>query len=89
MPRRIHIIFLWKTVLPNHKTLLLSTACRPVCRSHPPSLRVDTVLKWLSGSIDGKSPDFVSVYFSVVDSAGHEAGPQSPQVRYLGLEAGL
>ena len=63
---------------------LLSTACRPVRRSHPHSRRVDTVLNWLSGSVDGKFPDFVSVYFSVVDTAGHQSGHQSPEVRYSG-----
>ena len=42
--------------------------------------RVDIALKWLNGS-EGVIPDFVSLYFSDVDSMGHQGGPDSLLVR--------
>ncbi|WP_189530435.1 alkaline phosphatase family protein [Paludibacterium paludis] len=45
----------------------------------PYSTRVDTVLSWLSRE-PGRRPDFATLYFEGVDSAGHEHGPDSPQV---------
>ncbi len=41
--------------------------------------RVDTVVSWLARPV-GKRPDFATLYFEGVDSAGHEFGPDSPEV---------
>ena len=38
--------------------------------------RVDVALAWLNGS-EGVVPDFISLYFSNVDSMGHAGGPDS------------
>ena len=54
-----------------------------VRRSDPNSLRVDTILQWLNGSVGGKFPDLVTMYLNNVDSAAYEAGPQSIQVQYI------
>ena len=43
----------------------------------PHSLRVSTVLDWLEKGANGKLPDFITLYFSSVDSAGHDGGPDS------------
>lgn len=48
----------------------------------PYSQRVDTVLKWLSGSEGGVFPDLMLLYFDQVDKAGHEAGPESERVNF-------
>jgi predicted AlkP superfamily pyrophosphatase or phosphodiesterase len=45
----------------------------------PNSQRIDQVLAWLTMP-DDKRPSFVAVYFSDTDSAGHEHGPDSPEV---------
>jgi predicted AlkP superfamily pyrophosphatase or phosphodiesterase len=45
----------------------------------PAAARVDTVLGWLGQPV-GTRPDFVTLYFEAVDSAGHEHGPDSPEV---------
>lgn len=42
--------------------------------------RVDQVLKWLKMPL-GKRPNFITLYFSEVDSKGHKYGPDSPEVR--------
>jgi hypothetical protein len=42
--------------------------------------RVAQVLEWLKLSPE-KRPHFISMYFSGVDSAGHESGPDSEQTR--------
>ena len=49
----------------------------------PYHMRVDTALQWLNGSSDGRIPDFISLYFSNTDSAGHEGGPDSLLVIYF------
>ena len=41
--------------------------------------RVDTVIDWLRRPAATR-PRFVTLYFDVVDSAGHDAGPASPEV---------
>lgn len=41
--------------------------------------RVDQVLKWLDLP-SAERPDFITLYFSAVDSAGHRYGPNTPQV---------
>jgi predicted AlkP superfamily pyrophosphatase or phosphodiesterase len=47
--------------------------------SVPDSNRVDTVLAWLSLPLEQR-PRVVSLYFSEVDSWGHERGPDSPEL---------
>jgi ectonucleotide pyrophosphatase/phosphodiesterase family protein 1/3 len=56
------------------------TDYRNYSSSHPYSLRVDTALQWLNGSVNGLTPDLVVLYFSKVDEAGHEGGPHSLEV---------
>lgn len=41
--------------------------------------RVDTVLDWLRRPVATR-PGFVTLYFDIVDSAGHDGGPDSPGV---------
>lgn len=48
--------------------------------NYPPNDRVDQVLQWLDLPV-AERPAFVTVYFSDVDTAGHEAGPDSRAVR--------
>lgn len=45
----------------------------------PNAERVDTVLSWLDLPAD-KRPTFLALYFSDVDTAGHEHGPDSMEV---------
>jgi predicted AlkP superfamily pyrophosphatase or phosphodiesterase len=45
----------------------------------PNASRVDTVLGWLQFPPE-RRPHFLTLYFSDVDTAGHEAGPASPAV---------
>ncbi len=45
----------------------------------PNADRVDSVLAWLSLP-DDRRPDLVALYFSDVDTWGHERGPDSPEV---------
>ena len=49
-------------------------------RDMPYDLRVSTVVDWLKYGADGKLPDFITLYFSNVDNAGHEGGPNSLMV---------
>jgi len=42
--------------------------------------RVDQVMEWLNMP-DATRPRFISLYLNAVDSAGHEAGPYSDEVR--------
>ena len=42
--------------------------------------RVDQIIQWLS-SPKAQRPRFVASYFSLVDSMGHEFGPDAPQTR--------
>jgi predicted AlkP superfamily pyrophosphatase or phosphodiesterase len=46
----------------------------------PLAARVDAVLGWLTRT-DTRRPRFVTLYFSTVDHAGHDAGPASDAVR--------
>jgi alkaline phosphatase D len=48
--------------------------------SIPNHKRVDQVLDWLRLPI-GERPNFVTLYFSTVDSAGHRYGPDSTEVK--------
>ena len=45
----------------------------------PDSTRVRQVLDWLALPVTAR-PTFVTLYFSEVDHAGHESGPESPAV---------
>ena len=49
----------------------------------PHSLRVSTVLDWLKNGANGDMPDFITLYFSSVDTAGHDGGPASLVVDVL------
>jgi hypothetical protein len=42
--------------------------------------RIDTLMVWLARN-EAERPDFATLYFSDVDSAGHSAGPDSAAVR--------
>lgn len=44
-----------------------------------PDARVDQVLAWLDLPVS-KRPSFLTLYFDAVDHAGHQHGPDSPQV---------
>lgn len=44
-----------------------------------PDQRVDQILAWLDLPADQR-PGFITLYFNDVDGAGHEHGPDSPQV---------
>ena len=46
----------------------------------PHEARVERVLSWLKLP-DGKRPSFLTLYYSDVDSAGHDEGPDSAAVR--------
>jgi predicted AlkP superfamily pyrophosphatase or phosphodiesterase len=46
----------------------------------PPLERVDRVLGWVDLP-DADRPSLITLYFSEVDSAGHDSGPGSPEVR--------
>lgn len=48
--------------------------------SVPPARRVDDVLGWLDAP-PAQRPRLVSLYFEQLDKAGHDYGPDSPQVR--------
>ena len=45
----------------------------------PSKVRVDQVIKWLQLP-PAKRPAFITLYFSMVDSAGHKYGPDSPEL---------
>ena len=53
---------------------------RPYDGSVPNAARVEQVLDWLALSADAR-PHLVTLYFSLVDSAGHDLGPDSPDMR--------
>jgi predicted AlkP superfamily pyrophosphatase or phosphodiesterase len=46
----------------------------------PNAARVDTVLAWLDLPVK-RRPTFLTLYFSDVDHAGHDHGPDSPEVK--------
>jgi predicted AlkP superfamily pyrophosphatase or phosphodiesterase len=48
-------------------------------QSMPGDARVDQLLAWLDLPADQK-PDFATLYFDAVDTAGHDGGPNSPEV---------
>ncbi len=53
---------------------------KPFTSGMPYRERIDQVLQWLDLPVSER-PDFVSLYFSLVDSAGHDHGPNSPELR--------
>lgn len=46
----------------------------------PNAERVDQILAWLKEP-DPARPTFLTLYFSTVDSAGHDGGPEAPETR--------
>lgn len=64
----------------------------PYDKSTPYQQRIDQIIDWLKLPAD-KRPSLITGYFSIVDSMGHEFGPNSPQVanavsqvdRYIGI----
>ena len=51
----------------------------PFAGDTPHDVRIEQVLTWLDLPLDQR-PDFLTLYFSVVDSFGHRHGPDHPQV---------
>lgn len=47
--------------------------------SVPNEARIEQVLQWLELP-EAQRPDFITTYFSFVDDAGHDGGPDSPEV---------
>ena len=52
---------------------------KPFDHSVSPGARVDQVLAWLDLPAQQR-PDFVALYFEQVDAAGHDYGPDSPEL---------
>jgi len=63
---------------------------KPYLKSMPAEERVDTVLGFLDRP-KAKRPRFVTLYFEKVDVAGHDTGPESPEVNHAieGVDAAL
>ena len=55
------------------------TKWRPYDHSYPNERRVDDIVAWLKEP-DATRPTFITLYFSDVDTAGHNAGPESPEL---------
>ena len=58
----------------------------PYNESMPNKERVDLVMDWLKLP-KKKRPQFISLYFSLVDSEGHNTGPNSQELKNTALEA--
>ena len=56
------------------------TFWKPYAGETPHRERIDTVLEWLDLPA-AERPDLLTLYFSVVDSAGHRHGPRAEPVR--------
>ena len=69
---------------------ILPTFMEPYDGKIPNDQRLDTVVDWLSLPED-KKPQFITTYFSTVDSAGHEFGIHSTQAKeaVLSVDASL
>ncbi len=52
----------------------------------PNETRIEETIKWLNLP-EAERPNFISLYFSLVDSQGHAAGPDSPKTGEAVLEA--
>jgi len=57
----------------------LPTYYLPYKKTTPYDQRIEQVLQWLRLP-DEERPQLVTLYFSLVDTAGHEFGPDSPEV---------
>lgn len=55
------------------------TRWRPYDHDYPNSRRVDEVVGWLREP-EAARPTFITLYFSDVDTAGHDYGPDSPEL---------
>jgi predicted AlkP superfamily pyrophosphatase or phosphodiesterase len=55
------------------------SAWSPFNQAKPSSERVDQVLAWLDAPL-AKRPRFMTLYFDIVDTAGHIYGPDAPQI---------
>jgi predicted AlkP superfamily pyrophosphatase or phosphodiesterase len=60
------------------------TYWKPYDDDFPNEARVDALLDWLDEP-EARRPTFLTLYFSDVDSAGHEAGPESETTRLAAL----
>ena len=60
------------------------TYWRPYDDDFPNEARVDEVLSWLDAP-KGKQASFLTLYFSDVDDAGHDAGPHAEETRSAAL----
>jgi len=58
-----------------------------MCRAHPYSLRIDTILQWLNSSTNGARPSLATVHLDGVDEIGRFDGPDSQQVCYQPVSA--
>jgi len=58
---------------------------KPYAGETPHDTRVDQVLEWLDLPED-RRPDFLTLYFSAVDSAGHAHGPAHPKTMEAAVE---
>lgn len=56
------------------------TYWRPYDEAYPNDERIDTVLGWLALPA-GRQPSLITLYFSDIDHAGHDYGPDSLEVR--------
>jgi predicted AlkP superfamily pyrophosphatase or phosphodiesterase len=52
----------------------------------PNADRVDQLLEWLQQPEEARRPTFLTLYFSTVDEAGHDFGPDSDETRRAALE---
>ncbi len=71
-------VYFW----PESESLTVSTSPSynvPYNHGTSNKTRVDQIITWLQMP-ESKSPQFISSYFSTVDTAGHEYGPNSPGV---------
>jgi predicted AlkP superfamily pyrophosphatase or phosphodiesterase len=56
------------------------TYWKPYVENQPATTRIDQILTWLDLPT-AQRPQFLTLYFDDTDAAGHESGPDSPQVR--------
>lgn len=59
---------------------------RPFDQSMPSDTRVDTLLSWFDLPT-AERPRFFTLYFDIVDTAGHEYGPTSPELNQAVVDA--
>jgi predicted AlkP superfamily pyrophosphatase or phosphodiesterase len=58
---------------------VMPTYWQPYDDNRPANARVDQILSWLDQP-SAQRPTFLSLYFEDTDSAGHQHGPESPEV---------